>query len=831
MNDKIVNWKENDDTFIKTQAYWEVLKQINSNGCVAVTGGFGSGKRTIVHMVSLLLSKKYGFQITLVSNAADFKTYNKPGRKTLFVLEDFCGKFTANSRLVEEWCEILDIVKLAIETGVCKILFSCRLQVYRDEQFNCLTPFQSCECNITSDELSLTIDEKEQFLKKYMRLENIEKDILRCKIDFFPRLCGSYSQEKNGLDIEKYLNMQYDVYLLELTELKRKGKIKFCGLCLCIMFNNQLTENHLCTASNEFKVIVQETCSYCELNTGTSLISIGKELDTLDKTYINKHDGMYEVFQGKVFDYLAFYFGQEFTQCFIDHADSAFLRERFLWKSEFVTQDPSIENTIPLRDDKLTSYINKMNLNWTNGKVLDVFHNINMGNRLFRNKFLESLKKIDDEQATKLAIMKDVSNEDTASGKTPLIISCIHGYDDLLQWLIEKGANVNDRLADNCSALYMACEKKKVEIVKVLLKNNADVNLCSDKGNSPLGIACYSHEELAIINLLIEKKANVNARLADYCSVLYMACEKKKVDVVKLLLKNKAKVNVCSAEGISPLGIACYSHGDLDIIKELLKGKANVNEHRLKKNNMTPLYMACKQNYLSVATALLNHKADPSICLKNGMSPLLVACMNKNTKLVRLLLENSANPNVDLNYGNTPLFTASAMGLEDITELLLDKNALINKSVHSKEKIMKAYKGRPTYLDKVKKSWVSVAESYGSNETNDYLRDNKSPEFIFDVVTDSTPIHIACFMGQFKILKLLTKHNTCINKEKENGITPLYYACAIGRIDIIKTLMEEGADPGKVGYRELSQFTIENPQKLFRIHEILSNKGTKSALT
>ncbi|CAC5386133.1 unnamed protein product [Mytilus coruscus] len=562
---RIDEWKIKDIKFIRTRAYKDVFAKISSNSCacVAVTGSSGSGKSAIVRHVSLLLYGESGFDIIIVSNPMELKNYYKPGRKTLFVLEDVCGKFTANKRQIDDWISMIDVLNQVMADDLCKILLSCRLQVYKDAKFSELDAFKTCECNITSEELCLTINEKKKFVKTYLNLDNIKVDILSKKNDMFPFLCELYLTEKEDVDIEKYFNTPYRFYQKELEALRINGTYKLCGMCLCVLFNNQLKESYFVRLTKKFRKIVKDTCEYCGLSRETSAIRLKDELDTLEKSYISKHDGVYEVYHDKLFDFMAYYFGQMMTQCFIDHADSAFLRERFLWEKSIDTEEHwhVMENIVSLKDEFLQSYIDRLISDWSNGKVSDVFYNINMRSPSFREEFLKGLNGIGEIQATKMSNMKDVFRDDFASGNTPLIISCVDGYVDLLNWLLEHKANVNERRQDGSSALYMACQKNYGDVVNILLQNNVDVNLCTEEGVSPLGVACFFHSDLQIIRGLLKKNAEVNKYRfkENNMTPLFMACRKNFTSAVEELLKHGADPDICLHDGMSGLLYACQN--------------------------------------------------------------------------------------------------------------------------------------------------------------------------------------------------------------------------------------------------------------------------------
>jgi len=89
-----------------------------------------------------------------------------------------------------------------------------------------------------------------------------------------------------------------------------------------------------------------------------------------------------------------------------------------------------------------------------------------------------------------------------------------------LQFLINKGADVNTKKYDGETPLHRATRNHDVEKAKFLIKNGADVNAKDDNGETPLYKAAkdYSYynrrygKEVEILKCLIENGADVNAK-------------------------------------------------------------------------------------------------------------------------------------------------------------------------------------------------------------------------------------------------------------------------------------------------------------------------------
>ncbi|XP_052084041.1 uncharacterized protein LOC127721329 [Mytilus californianus] len=95
MIDKIEKWKMDDSLYIETRATNYVFTCVNKYSCVSVTGPSGCGKTALVRHVALQLEQN-GYTVLTVIDAKDITDKYKSGRKTLYIVNDMCGNFTAN---------------------------------------------------------------------------------------------------------------------------------------------------------------------------------------------------------------------------------------------------------------------------------------------------------------------------------------------------------------------------------------------------------------------------------------------------------------------------------------------------------------------------------------------------------------------------------------------------------------------------------------------------------------------------------------------------------------------------------------------------------------
>jgi ankyrin repeat protein len=141
---------------------------------------------------------------------------------------------------------------------------------------------------------------------------------------------------------------------------------------------------------------------------------------------------------------------------------------------------------------------------------------------------------------------------------------------DVVELLLEYGANVNVQDNDKKTPLHIACCKNDFKIAELLLEHGANVNVQSKKGgNTPLHYACR-RGNVETVKLLLEYGADVNVQNKDEVTPLHIVCKRNNIEIVELLLKEDANINVQEEYGDTPLCKACRK-GNVEIVELLLK--------------------------------------------------------------------------------------------------------------------------------------------------------------------------------------------------------------------------------------------------------------------
>ncbi|VDH96323.1 Hypothetical predicted protein [Mytilus galloprovincialis] len=491
--------------FIKTTAAEHVLKCIKENSCVTITGSSGVGKTATLRHIALQMTEE-GYDVLLVTEPSDIVKFYNPTQKVLFVVDDLCGNVAVNLRDFQSMELNMDDIKYILENKKTKIIAACRLQVYQDEKFESLSVFNSCVCNLQSENMRLSKTEKQSIAKLYLKTKASEIADCHDLYDAFPLLC-KLCHDNPKLDIKNFFQNPFSVYETEIDKLLKNGYYtKYCALALCVMFNNKLKEEILTEDVNEeTRTIIENTFEACRLDRGTSRLSLLYELDSLMHIFIKKELNMYQILHDKIFDFFAKIYGQKIMLCLIKNADSGLIKERFLLErkdgmDQFIT-------IIPTKYHQM--YIQRMIDDWSKGKLQDVFSNINMKIPVFRQKFLCYLKTLDMSHQRQLAHTCDDNYKDTV-----LLRCCFIGDSSLIRWCLIHDANINQSRCDGVTPLIAACHKGHTETVSLLVQNNADLDKCSKDGLTPL-FAAKGQGHTEIVKLLLENKAKIFDRRDD----------------------------------------------------------------------------------------------------------------------------------------------------------------------------------------------------------------------------------------------------------------------------------------------------------------------------
>jgi ankyrin repeat protein len=167
----------------------------------------------------------------------------------------------------------------------------------------------------------------------------------------------------------------------------------------------------------------------------------------------------------------------------------------------------------------------------------------------------------------------------SADGTTPLMVASHHGNKEAAETLIAKGADAKAKDKFGGTALQSACRgigyyqgeepAKRDALISLLLDNGAEVNTQDRDGRTPLMEASI-REGPKIVGVLLANGALPNVQDRIGRTALMSAADANQTEVIKLLVKHGADLNVRDSKGQTALSIAKESEQSRDAY-ELLK--------------------------------------------------------------------------------------------------------------------------------------------------------------------------------------------------------------------------------------------------------------------
>lgn len=248
---------------------------------------------------------------------------------------------------------------------------------------------------------------------------------------------------------------------------------------------------------------------------------------------------------------------------------------------------------------------------------------------------------------------------ETTDMRNAFVWALTNGNEIVAQFLIERG--IDTTVASQVPPLIIAARHGHKNIVNLLLDHGANIHAENHFGRTALIEACLKGHN-AMVKILLERGANVLESDSSGRTPLHKVAEKALTSLVVLLLENGANVHCQDTQGLTPLSDACGT-GDAAAARVLIDNGANMMEGD--KMGRTPLHKAA-QNGREEAVALLLEKGaevdDKDYFGKTALHRAAEQVMKTTGKVqerhegvVWLLIKGGADLLSEDDVGNTPL--------------------------------------------------------------------------------------------------------------------------------------------------------------------------------
>lgn len=393
-----------------------------------------------------------------------------------------------------------------------------------------------------------------------------------------------------------------------------------------------------------------------------------------------------------------------------------------------------------------------------------------------------------------------------------------YGDKIIKELVLNYGKDINQTGDEDIGGLYQAIKHNNIKAVKFFIENNANVEIATFDGTTPLVLAIEENKPKIVELLIKEGKANIYGVYAKETEKypIYCAVKNKNLNMIKILLDNNFDLKRESY-------ILSYAieNSDENIVKYLVENGADMYSYEI-----TALYQAVlnlnpklveyfldkgasieKAGRTDVYGNIMMAAAGSKFNNSNDKSPVDLTLLEKSAensaKIMQMIIDKVDKKLInDSLEGKTPLIIAVGNSYIDTTKILIENGANINE------------------VDFEGWSALSYAVNNGDIEIAKLLLENKAKIKDELLIAIKSPI----VESSINMMKLLIDNKANINYTDENGFNPLNMAIESGDMELTKFLITNGANVNSlmqdgvslIGYAiaqnnmDLLQILIEN---------------------
>ncbi|CAH1154571.1 unnamed protein product [Phaedon cochleariae] len=317
-------------------------------------------------------------------------------------------------------------------------------------------------------------------------------------------------------------------------------------------------------------------------------------------------------------------------------------------------------------------------------------------------------------------------------------------FQEIIEFLLDKGADVNGRDKHGRTILHYAAEGRKIELVKYLVSRGATIHVVDRKGYTPFHLSVHVNSS-EMLSFFIENGADVNTK-AGKETPLHRAVKNQDFEMVEELTRRDVNNHENNCNKVTALHFAEYV-GNVNILNHLLEKDrghtpSGVDIDIQENDCKTPLHSAAEKGHLDCLKILVDSGGDVNIQDNEGDTPLHWAAYQGHLDCLKILVDSGGDVNIQDNNGGTLLHWAARQGHSECLKILIGSKGDVN------------------------------------------IQDNKG----------DTPLHWAAYEGHLDCLKILVGSGGDVNIQDNNGYTPLYWAAYQGNLDFLKILVDSGGD-------------------------------------
>lgn len=244
------------------------------------------------------------------------------------------------------------------------------------------------------------------------------------------------------------------------------------------------------------------------------------------------------------------------------------------------------------------------------------------------------------------------------AGHTALQAASQNGHLEVVAVLLRYNADVEIEDKDGDRAVHHAAFGDEPAIVQLLAQAGADLNARNKRRQTALHVS-VNKGYVAVVRMLLELGCHASLQDLEGDTPIHDAISKKRDDMLTLLLNHNADITLTNNDGFNALHHAALrgNSSAMKILLQKLQRPWIVDEK--KDDGYTALHLASLNNHVEIAELLvLNGKANMDLQNVNLQTPLHLAVERQHSQIVRLLVREGANLNIVDKDGDTPLHEA-----------------------------------------------------------------------------------------------------------------------------------------------------------------------------
>lgn len=416
-----------------------------------------------------------------------------------------------------------------------------------------------------------------------------------------------------------------------------------------------------------------------------------------------------------------------------------------------------------------------------------------------------------------------------------------YGDKIIKELVLNYGKDINQTGDEDIGGLYQAIKHNNIKAVKFFIENNANVEIATFDGTTPLVLAIEENKPKIVELLIKEGKANIYGVYAKetekypiYCAVknknlnmikilldnnfdlkresyiLSYAMENSDENIVKYLVENGAdmysyeitalyqavlNLNPKLVEYFLDKGASIEKAGGTDVYGNIMMAAAGSKFNNSNDKSPVDLTLLEKsaENSAKIMQMIID-KVDKKLINDSleGKTPLIIAVGNSYIDTAKILIENGADVNAVDIEGWSALSYAVNNGDIEIAKLLLENKAKI------KDELLIAIKSP------IVESSINIMKLLIDNKANINYADENG----------FNPLNITIESGDMELTKFLITNGANVNSLMQDGVSLIGYAIAQNNMDLLQMLIENGANVNYTGGDSWANTPLQTASRL-----------------